>query len=50
MRRFIGKNVAEEEKVDFGASDAAMSDAEIARADQGALMVPTYRRLRRAGL
>ena len=40
VRRFIGTNVAEEEKVDFGASDAAMSDAEIARADQGALMVP----------
>ena len=40
MRRFIGTNVAEEEKVDFGASDAAMSDAEIARADKGALMVP----------
>ena len=40
VRRFIGTNVAEEEKVDFGASDSAMSDAEIARADQGALMVP----------
>src|SRR5215468_7323302 len=40
IRRFIGKNVAEEEKVDFGASDAAMSDADIARADNNALMVP----------
>lgn len=40
VRRFIGKNVAEEERVDFGASDAAMSDAEIARADNNALMVP----------
>ena len=40
VRRFLGSNVAEEEKIDFGASDAAMSDAEIARADKGALMVP----------
>ena len=40
VRRFIGKNIAEEEKVDFGASDAAMSDADIARADNNALMVP----------
>jgi phosphate transport system substrate-binding protein len=40
VRRFLGNNVAEEEKIDFGASDAAMSDAEIARADKGALMVP----------
>ena len=40
VRRFIGKNIADEEKVDFGASDAAMSDAEIARADNNALMIP----------
>lgn len=40
VRRFIGKNVAAEERVDFGASDAAMSDAEIARADNNALMIP----------
>jgi phosphate transport system substrate-binding protein len=40
IRRFIGKNLAEEEKVDFGASDAAMSDADIARADNNALMIP----------
>jgi phosphate transport system substrate-binding protein len=40
VRRFIGKNVAEEEKIDFGASDAAMSDAEIAAAGNNALMVP----------
>src|SRR5262245_28354936 len=40
VRRFTGKNVAEEEKVDFGASDAAMSDAEIASADNNALMIP----------
>ena len=40
VRRFIGKNLADGEKVDFGASDSAMSDAEIARADNDALMVP----------
>jgi phosphate transport system substrate-binding protein len=40
VRRFIGKNVAEEDKVDFGASDAAMSDAEIAETDNNTLMVP----------
>jgi phosphate transport system substrate-binding protein len=40
VRRFIGKNIADEEKVDFGGSDAAMSDAEIARADNETLMVP----------
>ncbi len=40
VRRFIGKNIADEEKVDFGASDSAMSDAEIARADDNALMIP----------
>jgi len=40
VRRFIGKNIAEEEKVDFGASDAAMSDMEIERADHNALMIP----------
>ena len=40
VRRFIGKNITEGERVGFGASDAAMSDAEIARADNNALMVP----------
>ena len=40
VRRFIGKNVAAEERVDFGASDSAMSDAEIERADNNAMMVP----------
>jgi phosphate transport system substrate-binding protein len=40
IRRFIGKNVADEEKVDFGASDAAMSDADIVKADNNALMIP----------
>jgi phosphate transport system substrate-binding protein len=40
VRRFIGKNIPDEERVDFGASDAAMSDADIARADNNALMIP----------
>jgi len=40
VRRFIGKNIPDEERVDFGASDAAMSDAEIERANNNALMVP----------
>ena len=40
VRRFIGKNIADREKIDFGASDAAMSDEEIANADNDALMVP----------
>src|SRR5262252_1915392 len=40
VRRFIGKNVAAEERVDFGASDSAMSDAEIERANNNAVMVP----------
>ncbi len=40
VRRFIGKNVTDEDKVDFGASDSAMSDAEIALAGQEVLMLP----------
>ena len=40
VRRFIGKNVAQKEKIDFGASDSAMSDAEIAQANDDALMLP----------
>jgi phosphate transport system substrate-binding protein len=39
-RRFLGKNVADEEKVDFGASDSGLSDAEILQTDNSALMVP----------
>jgi PBP superfamily domain len=39
-RRFIGKNPQEEEKVDFGASDAPRSDADIASAGNTALMIP----------
>ena len=40
VHRFIGKDVAADEQVDFGASDAAMSDAQLAAADNSALMVP----------
>ncbi len=40
VRRFIGKNVNDRDKVDFGASDSAMSDAQIALAGQDELMVP----------
>ena len=40
VRRFIGNGVKDEEKVDFGASDAAMTDEQIAQVGRGALMVP----------
>jgi phosphate transport system substrate-binding protein len=40
VRRFVGKNIADDERVDFGASDAAMSDAQIADAGNDVLMVP----------
>jgi len=40
IRRFIGKSIPVEQSVDFAASDAAMSDAEIARADNNVLMIP----------
>ncbi len=40
VRRFIGKNVSPEEKVDFGASDSAMSDVELAQTNNDSLMVP----------
>lgn len=40
IRRFIGKNIADEERVDFGASDAAMSDAQLSEANDNVLMVP----------
>ena len=40
VRRFIGKGISAEQSVDFAASDAAMSDAEIARADNNVLMIP----------
>lgn len=40
IRRFVGNNVTGEEQVDFGASDAAMSDAQLAEARNDVLMVP----------
>ena len=40
VRRFIGKNVADKEKIDFGASDSAMSDVELAQTNNNTLMVP----------
>lgn len=40
IRRFIGQNAKEEEKVDFGASDAAMRDDELASVASGALLLP----------
>lgn len=40
VRRFIGKDVDEEGRIDFGASDAAMTDDQIAAVSHGVLMVP----------
>jgi phosphate transport system substrate-binding protein len=40
IRRFIAQNVSEDEKVDFGASDAAMRDDEIAKVPAGAILLP----------
>ena len=40
VRRFIAKNLPETERIDFGASDSAMSDAEIAQANDDTLMLP----------
>jgi len=40
IRRFIGSNVADNEQVDFGASDAAMNDTQIASVNNNVLMVP----------
>jgi phosphate transport system substrate-binding protein len=40
IRRFMGRNVKEEEKVDFGASDAAMQDGDIAQVPSGVVMLP----------
>ncbi len=40
VRRFIGKNVSPEDRVDFGASDSAMSDVELAQTNNNTLMVP----------
>jgi len=40
IRRFIGQGVKDEDKVDFGASDAAMQDEQIARVQGGVLLMP----------
>ena len=40
VRRFIGTNIPEDQAIDFGASDAAMSDAELAQTNNNTLMVP----------
>jgi phosphate transport system substrate-binding protein len=40
IHRFLGKNVDANDQVDFGASDAAMSDAQIAEANNNVLLVP----------
>src|SRR5271157_6014631 len=40
IRRFLGRSVNDEDKVDFGASDAALQDNEIAQVPDGAVMVP----------
>ncbi len=40
IRRFIGQNLEPGEQVDFGASDAAMTDAELSQVPQGALLLP----------
>ena len=40
IRRFIGKNLKEEEMVDFGASDAALNNEQIASVSTGVVLLP----------
>jgi phosphate transport system substrate-binding protein len=40
VRRFVGKNLKNNDEIDFGASDMAMRDDELALVGQGVLMVP----------
>jgi len=40
IQRFLGKDKTDEGRVDFGASDAAMTDEQIAAAPGGALLIP----------
>jgi phosphate transport system substrate-binding protein len=40
VRRFIGSGIRPEERVDFGASDSAMSDAQLAQTNNETLMLP----------
>jgi phosphate transport system substrate-binding protein len=40
VRRFIGRDIDDGDRIDFGASDAAMRDDEVAMVRDGALLVP----------
>jgi phosphate transport system substrate-binding protein len=40
IRRFIGANIKDSERIDFGASDAAMTDEQMAQVPGGALLLP----------
>jgi phosphate transport system substrate-binding protein len=40
IRRFVGRDVAPADRVDFGASDAAMQDGEISQVPGGVVMLP----------
>jgi phosphate transport system substrate-binding protein len=40
VRRFLGKNLREEDRIDFGASDAALRDDELVQIPKGTLMLP----------
>jgi len=40
IRRFIGKSIKDADKIDFGASDAAMNDQEVAQVPGGVVMLP----------
>jgi phosphate transport system substrate-binding protein len=40
VRRFVGSGVDSDDQIEFGASDAAMRDEEIARTSGGALLIP----------
>jgi len=40
IRRFIGNNVKDDERIDFGASDAAMKDEDMAQVPGGAVLLP----------
>jgi phosphate transport system substrate-binding protein len=40
VERFIGKNIKEEKLVDFGASDAAMTDQQIDQVPEGVVILP----------
>ena len=50
IRRFMGQGVADEDRVDFGASDAAMQDEQMAKVQAGTILLPVTRRRGRARL